>query len=367
MLNIFKKRHKDEFIKFMSDYNFYYLKEEKKFVGFYDDLVFRIGFDISGYGSRMSMLFESYMPLLDEEFTVFPKGMAHNYEITVFKWSLEIKKLPKEEKDSVLHEYLEDMKYIVKNYIYYVNSATVNSFALESYLWDKYQSDYRTFLRKNNKEDGASVYRGDFIDSGKTHADYTDEDEKIAQFMEKKQREEEFPYAPIKKNILKNVDKNRATYEAIKDEYLKKTTGYIKIDSAIKPLESTDEFLYKSSYGKLIIKCLEAYGYVHDNRHFFVESNVFRHKEDENCRVKVLFKHKLFLSFIIYVKNEDPQITQTGANFFKRVDCIYEPEEVASYVNKPFSIGWIIGDKTKIKENIDLAINALKEKLEEIK
>jgi hypothetical protein len=75
---------------------------------------------------------------------------------------------------------------------------------------------------------------------------------------------------------------------------------------------------------------------------------------------------KVFISFIIDVKNSDPQVTQTGANFFKNIDCVYEPQEVAQYINDPFSIGWLIGDKTKVEENVNLAIDALIEKLEKI-
>lgn len=360
-MEIFNKKVRNDFIKYIQEFGFYFQKSDDKFVGFYDDIVFRLGFDVSSYGSRISFLFEYYFPLIEDKLDVFPEDMLHNDEITVFKWDMKLEGLKKKEKELQFESYIEDMKYIFSHYIYYINSAVVNDFDLERAILESYYNQYSHYLWEHDKEDGARKYRGDFVESGRSLEEYSDEDEKKALAAERTQREEEFPYPPVKEKILNNIGKHQEHFDVIKEAY----TDHIKIEPSIHFIDDPDKFLYRSSYGDRIICCLEKYGYFHDQQHFFVERNIFRHREDENIRVRVVIDQRLFLRFDVFVKNTDPKVTKSGANFYRHVDAVYEPHSVAAYINTPFAIGWLLGNERKLDENIDMALEALEKKLQD--
>lgn len=352
MLSVFKKSHKNDFTNFMKDYNFYYLEDDEVFIGFYESLMFKVRFEVSGYGSRISMLYSAHVPLLEKELNLSSVNCIQMEEITSFKWTLDFKKLS--EKDIILQDYINDMKYIIENYVFNIYSATINSFNIKSAINDKYYEEFNSYLRNNNLENAARKYRGDFLESGKKRDEYTKINESIALELEEEQRKEIFPFKVFEETISHRINNNKTKYKIIRNKYSRNLLHTKEISFI-----NDDKFLYSSKYGKAIINCLNENGYFHDKSSFFVQKNLFRHVDNPNLRVNIRIDNHLFLYFIIYEEDSNPNSVSAKSNFFRKKTSLYKSKRIAKYDYNPFLIGWLLGNRDNIDLNVKKSIQSL--------
>lgn len=334
--NKFLKKVETNLAEYLKPYGYRYIKKEKILISFYNELVFKISFDKAGYGSRIELIFEAYLPLLGLTYNInsadCPCGGG---SITNFKWNIQQNEM--KDIDKELDVYIEDIKYLFKNYIYVSNSEIINSYNLDDCIFQEYNSRY------DCDSTDVDAYVLELQNSGMSQEDWTDENTEICQQFQKIAMEKEFPFAPIKKELLKSIDKNRPQYEKSVNEHLQLGYTPLKFDNNILPL-NLHKLLFSDIEGKKIIELLTSWGYSHiDNKNIMgaYEAVNFKHNSNHDRIIRVLLLENLFLEFEVYGEND-----------------YYE--KVLFYNESPLRFGWFIGTESKLKTNIDIAIEQLK-------
>ncbi|GEM_PF-1553436 len=334
--NKFLKKVKLNLAEYLKPYGFRYIKRDKIFISFYNELVFTISFDKAGYGSRIELQFNAYIPLLGITYNIYSgNSMYGGGEITNFKWKIQQTEMKDVNKE--LDEYIQNIQYLFKHYIYLFNSEIINSYNLDDCIFQEYNNRYHCDSK------GASEYLLEFLDSGKPQEDWGDEDTKICQQFDKIAMEKEFPFAPIKQELLNNIEKYRHEYKKSISEHLQLGYTQLQFDADVLSV-NLHNLLFINLEGKKITKLLTSWGYVYtDDKNMMgaYQAANFKHNLNNEKVIRVLLQDKLFIKFEVYDKND----------YYKRV---------LFYNESPLRFGWFVGTNSKLQANIELAIEKLK-------
>ena len=325
--NKFMGKVKKDLAEYLRQFGYRYDSKQQKFLGFHDDLIFWLFFDKAGYGSKVELYFGYGTPLTDPVYSAPEDFSGWGQNVHCFKWNIENENMKDStEVDKKLNDYLDDIKYIFSNYIFYLNSLRINTFDIEKYIHSEYLN--------RSPGDITDDYIIEFYDGGKTQDDWTDEDtEKCDALLE-----EAFPFAPVRQEILENIKQNRIPYTRAVNEHLAQGYKMVDFDNEIYPVE-LKQLLFENAAGRKIVDLLEYHGYFYvDDKDYRggLEVANFQHNSQTDWKIKVLLSEHIFLSFEIL----DEEYFYT----------------VTAYFEQPFQFGWLIGFKTKLEGNIDKAI-----------
>ncbi len=321
---------------FLIPYGYQYIKKEKAFVSYRNDIVFKISFDEAGYQSRIELLYWANIPLLGLTFDMsLDQGSYINGSITNFEWNIEEKSI--EDVDKNLNKYIEDIKELFENYIYPINSSKVNTYNLDTSIKEEYQNRYACSYVIDD-------YINSFFEQGKTQEDWTKEDSITSEQLVAKEREEKFPFIPIRNDILKNIEQHKSDYESIIETHLSNDYNLLKVNEDIFPVE-LDSFLKDSDSGQKLVKLLNKYNYEYtddtDYRGGSFKVANFQNTVVSQNKVKIILTENIFLEFE----------ASNGQD---------ENEIIAFYNVSPFNFGWLIGSKNVLEKNIENALLKLK-------
>ena len=332
----FTKNMKRKFVPFLEGYGFKYLKDEKIFLGLYDDFVFKVYFDNANY---VELKTEWYYPKIENSielpfFRSFKQKRKSFSGATSKFWNLDNEMFQNDNAIEVaVNKYIDELKYVFEKLQFNCYSSIINSFNMDEFLYGKYTDRYETYLFENSIERASWEYTlKEFISKGRDTDEWDSEDDKKSTELDELQRDKIFPFEPIQKELTANINNNHKYYESIIQNYQK-----IKIDRDVFP--TTLEEIFKSSN---IEKALTRYGFVREKnvntqgRMVFGETYYF---EKDAVELQVILVNKLFLEFIITDEGE-----VTRVNLFD-----------GSY----FWFGWLVGKKQTREENINEALNKL--------
>lgn len=323
----------------LEKYNFKYLKKEEQFVGFFDELVFRVSFDTAGYGSRVEVHLEYDFPIIKEKLKILPKHfMRYGYLAKNENWNLE--EVNKED----FKEYLSEIIFLFKNYFYYLLSKDINSFELEKYIKEEYYVSYLKYIEETGGENPADDYILYFLSSGKSQDEWTEADDEKCNELIKQYQDKYFPYEKIKKDMLDNIKKNRPIYKMMISDLFGANANPLKYDNDILP--TTLEELFSDGQ---VTKALKDLGFVRkynintQGRSNYGETYYF---DKDDIELLVILKDELFLEFIVNRSERSKRINIYNGGYFW--------------------FGWLVGKPNVIKENINEALKHLTLVLSEI-
>ena len=343
MYKKFIKVMEKKLVKKIQIYNFKYLKQKKQFIGFYDEFVFRISFDRAYYGSRVEIHTEYNYPLVSRKLNIFPEHyMRYGFLGENENWNIEKSQI---QHLDIIEDYIDDMQFIFENYFYFLISKVINSFELNYYIQQEYEILFNKYLEDIGEEDPAWIYQIEFLSSGKSQDEWSEEDDDKCKELTNSFKDKKFSYEKIKKNILETIEHNRPIYREQVSEYFGDKIENIKIDKEIFPI-SLEELISEN----IIIKnTLDKFGFSLDTKINLSGMQNFEetlYYKNHDCHLRVILKDELFLEFIIYCKNNSKRINlYDGGNFW---------------------FGWLVGKKSTRDKNIATALNELKIALSKI-
>lgn len=349
MYKIFKKQLETTLKEFFEDRGFVQVRDNT-FVSVNRDLFFLIRFEKTGYDSMIEIQYFIEAPLVKSDFNRRIKEMAilncAGETIGSHTWKLNEKGLSAEEKKERVLQYVSEIEFIYDNYLHYIFSKEANRYEAEKYILGEYEDRFATYLSEKGEEEPDWEYKMNFIASGKSMDEWTEEDsKKCAQLVEEK-RSREFPYEEIRTQILKDIEQNR---EAYRNALMRLTEGRnveLVVDEDVFP--ATLNMLYDCSPIQIF---LEDYGFVlnpdkdtnglpnYGETHYY--ENI-----SGNCEVKIVISDELFLFFDVSCDDS-----------YKRI-CVFQ--------DKFFWFGWLVGKESAMKKNIDIALNELKKSFNDL-
>ena len=344
MYKKFRKNLDKSLIPFLNTYNFQYLKKDKKFIGFYEDLVFEFSFHSYLSNTTLRIDKNTYVPKLLDNILIPDNKTYYPYVeyVADLKWNFKKNFFKNTEKiDEKIGSYIDDIKYIFEHYFFNIIANEINTFSMEKYIYDEYIQEYDNYLHRHNIETESWIYTvKEFINKGREQDEWTEEDQRKTDVMDKKQREELFPYPIIKEKILKKIENNTIIYEAIIAEYIQSKYDFIKINENVKGVR-LDKFLNQTSSGKHIKDVCHKFGYITEKKHFGREDEITSYINDKiNSSIEIVLKKELFLEFNVFSKDK-------------------HTERISFYKGDSFSFGWLIGDPNLVEKKITNAIEAL--------
>jgi hypothetical protein len=328
--------------KYLKEQFFSYDNTNKQFIGYRDELIFSIFIDTAGYGSRFEVALSYGYPLVEDKLDVENINQSMLYRFVAENEQWIIKDIKRSHIEKALKGYLNEIEFIYENYFLPIISKAINSFNNEVYIKYKYNELFTEYLEKKGEEDPAWVYQMEFLLSGKTQDEWTQEDSDKCEQLVKEKQDAEFPYEKIRKQILKTIEKNRPIYEEIKQKLFGGNIKEIVYDKNVFP--TILEELFKDGY---IEKTLNSFGFEHkmnvntQGRMIYGETYYFYNGDSE---LQVILKEELFLEFILSTNNETYRVNK--------------------YDGKYFWFGWFVGERSSMKANISIALDKLKEVLE---
>jgi len=345
MYKTFKKILKNDLKIYLKEKGFIHYKDET-FIGFYNDLFFMLSFDKGSYGTILEFSFELGVPIVKQDFLTIKGDLdrwpVRGYSLSSAKWELErYNAYDLKVKKEKIYEYIKEIKYVYKNYIFYYISKVIN-IGIEPFINQEYNNLFDDYLEKKGEEDPAWVYQMEFLLSGKTQDEWTQEDSDKCEQLVKEKQDAEFPYEKIRKQILKTIEKNRPIYEEIKQELFGSNTNEVKYDRNIFPVIL--EELFDDGHIELTLNDLgffRQYDVNTQGRMIYGETYYFYNGDSE---LQVILKEELFLEFILSTNNETYRVNR--------------------YDGKYFWFGWLVGERSSMKANISIALDKLKEVLE---
>ena len=349
MYGIFKKQLKTRLKEFFEDRGFAQVRDDT-FVSTCGELLFVIRFEKAGYGSRIELQYLIEAPLVKADFSKRIEEMAilnHAGEpIGCSTWKMDEKGLNAKEKKEKVEHYVSEIEFIYDNYLHYIFSKEANQYDIEKYILREYESRFAQYLSDKGEEDPCWQYKIDFVSSGRSMDEWTEEDsKKCAQLVEEKKRRE-FPYEEIRVQILEDVEKNRDVYRNALMRLTGRRNTELIIDEGVLP--ATLDMLYERSP---IQKLLQDYGFAlnpdkytnglisYGETHYYENSSI-------NCEIRLIISDELFLFFDIY--------------------CNESHRRICNFRDKYFWYGWLVGKDDVIKKNTDIALNELKKAFDEL-
>jgi len=319
------------------------------FVSTSGELLFLIRFEKAGYGSRIELQYLIEAPLVKADFSKRIEEMAilnHAGEpIGCSTWKMDEKGLNAKEKKEKVEHYVSEIEFIYDNYLHYIFSKEANQYDIEKYILREYESRYAQYLSDKGEEDPCWQYKIDFVSSGRSMDEWTEEDsKKCAQLVEEK-KSREFPYEETRNQILKDIEQNREVYRNAIMCLTKGCNTELVIDEDVLPV--TLDMLYERSP---VQKFLKDYGFIlnpdkntnglpnYGETHYYNNTS-------SNCELKLIISNELFVFFDLSCNDS-----------YKRI-CLFEDQF--------FWFGWLVGKESVMKKNIDIALNELKKTFNE--
>jgi hypothetical protein len=311
------------------------------FLGFYKDMVFRISFDTAGYGSRFEMILEFETPILKKNFQLFPKHFLENtVSVESLYWSIKKDKNSKEAIEKSIDKYLEDIVFMYEKYFLPIISKEINAFDMEKCIEEEYRQLFHRYLADKGEEDPAWEYQLEFLASGKSQDEWSEEDSKKCEQLTKEKQDKEFPYEKIRLQILQTIEQNRPIYHKELKKYFDEQQESIVFDKTIYPT-TLESVIQKGDIEQRLAK-LGFSVYERSIQGLVVHGEVKFYKKDD-IELRLTLSKELFLDFMI-----------TQGNKTKRVNV---------YDGDFFWFGWLMGQENTFEENIDKAFEKLEQSL----
>jgi hypothetical protein len=311
------------------------------FLGFYEDIVFRISFDTAGYGSRFEMILEFETPLVKKNFQLFPK---HFLETTVSvesqHWSIEKDNKSKEEIEKSIDRYLADIVFMYEKYFLPIISREINAFDMEKCIAEEYHRLFDSYLEEIGEEDPAWEYTLEFMASGKSQDEWSEEDSKKCEQLTKEKQDKEFPYEKVRSQILQTIEQNRPIYHKELEKYFDGEKESVVFDKTIYP--TTLEAIIEKGAVEQRLAQLGFATYERNIQGLVVHGEVKFYKKDD-IELRLTLSNELFLDFII-----------TQGDKSKRVNV---------YDGGFFWFGWLMGQENTFEENLNKAFEKLEQSL----
>ena len=340
MYKLFKKRLNSDLKIYFEERGFQYYKDNI-FLGIHKDLVFVLYFDKVGYGTRIGMSFGIGVPVVKNDFVDYLDNLDRfayeGYSLGSAKWELN-NGLNIEIKKKKIDEYIDEIKYIYANYIFYFISKEINAFQMEEHVRDEYDNLFSAYLSEIGEEDPSWLYTIDFMNSGKSQDEWTEEDGKKCDMLVKEKQDNEFPYEEKRVEILKRVEENRLLFQDKLKEVFGESIKTIEIDTEICPVVLKDIFDISN-----ILEVISNYNFIQNynvNTNGRIDHGETYYFQKGNNELLVILSKDLFLEFIINPEN-------------------HKKTKISVYDGGYFWFGWLVGKPNVMKENINEALEHL--------
>jgi len=341
MYKLFKKRLNSDLKIYFEERGFQYYKDNC-FLSIHKDLVFVLYFDKVGYGTRIGMSFGIGVPVVRNDFLDYLNDLDRfayeGYSLGSANWELD-NRVNIEVKKKKIDKYIEEIKYIYTNYIYYFISKEINAFEIEEHVRSEYHNLFNDYLEEIGEEDPSWLYTINFMNSGKSQDEWTEEDGKKCDMLVKEKQDNEFPYEEKRVEILKRVEENRPLFQNKLKEVIGESSKAIEIDTEIFPVMLKDIFDNSN-----ILKVINSCGFVRDyhvNTQGRIDHGETYYFQKDDNELLVILSKDLFLEFIINFKN-------------------HKGTRISVYDGGRFWFGWLVGKKSTRDKNIATALNELK-------
>lgn len=346
MYRTFKSQLKSSLKEFFENRGFVQVKDDT-FISIKGDLFFLIRVGKAGYGSRIELQYLVEVPLVKVDFDEQIQHMSildyTGESISCSNWKIDEKGLKAEEKRKKVMEYVSEIEHIYDNYLFYIFSKEVNQFDMEVYIKKEYEDRFAQYLSDKGEEDPCWQYKIDFVSSGRSMDEWTQEDSEQCSRLVEEKKNREYPYELVRTQVLKDIEANRSVYRDVLRQLNKGSNKELIVDNGVLP--KTLDVLYSNSP---IQSVLEEYGFVldidrdSDGRANYGETYYYKSNFYE-CELSVILSDELFLYFSV-----------SCGESFRRVCKCYD---------KFFWFGWLVGNEDIMKKNIELALDELKKTL----
>jgi hypothetical protein len=211
---------------------------------------------------------------------------------------------------------------------------------MEKCIEEEYRQLFDGYLANKGEEDPAWEYQLEFLASGKSQDEWSEEDSKKCEQLTKKKRDKEFPYEKIRLQILQTIEQNRPIYHKELKKYFDEQQESIVFDKTIYPT-TLESVIQKGDIEQRLAK-LGFSVYERSIQGLVVHGEVKFYKKDD-IELRLTLSKELFLDFMI-----------TQGDKSKRVNV---------YDGDFFWFGWLMGQENTFEENIDKAFEKLEQSL----
>ncbi len=341
----FMKIAENKFMVELKKLGFSYNKKEKYFFSFYKDIVFRIQLIKNKY---IVFCFEHNINCIKKDYELFPKYFLNETPEYIESTNWDYSDVHEDNKK--INLIINEMLFILRYYIHNIASSIANSYNIDIYIQQEYDKEYRTLFEEQRAFSNSELFEMNYRLNSEEQYKYSHKYFEDFYIFDNEKKEQEFPFTIFKNQMLKRIKKNSIIYNSDVSKLKKKYANcLLKKNSNVYQIK-VRKFLFETLEGNSLVSALERNGYVFYNDNGCYENINQAHFDNtkNGFDVTVCIRDYIFLEFEINNKKD------------------YYTEYLSQYDFSSFDIGWLIGDKIKVKQNVKEALVALNKKLENI-